>query len=561
MSAVTDRFYRGPASIANRWTRWWVGDGSWWSYGMCRICLGIAYLQVFQMMDRDYRVVFAAQVADQYRPIGLLYLLGRAVPDPDLFNVFRDVLRVSIPLLVVGLFSRPALWVSTALLCLLTGVDWAFQQGAWCHGYNPVLLAGLAMCVGPPSPLSVDGLVRRLRGRPVPEAARRRARGPVLLGQFALALAFFSGAMHKLVLTHNLPFAWCYSDGMRNILVMQYWVLNQDPPAWVRFVVGHEWAYKGMAVGNVVTQLTPLLACVFFRRPVVRLIGGAAFLLEGIGIGAVMGLWNPYWFPLAAFFIDWDWLLGRRPPGRAPAPPPAAELTGADRRQAAFALAFSAFYVWVALTHQGQKRFTYPFTAYPMYSPVFADPPYWDHRPYPLLGSTWDIQADPPVAGPAWTSLWSTHYATVWSQDPAVVAAQVQATLSAYGYRVRQLTIHKAVFEIPAYPATPDVRPVVDALAYTSAGGRPRAVHSVVAASDQPGCTHAVRLTTTGFTRPHFRFGVYAPLDAPVAPLAGAWADGRFHFRKPDGRVFVVVWVREDSPGAEERLFGCHVLK
>jgi hypothetical protein len=107
---------------------------------------------------------------------------------------------------------------------------WTFEP-YWCHGWNPVLLPALAMLVGPPSPVSVDGLLRKWLGRSVPRLVRWRSKGSVLLAQSALALVFGSAGLFKLVLAHGEPFAWCYSDTMRNILLLTYWVLGQDLPS------------------------------------------------------------------------------------------------------------------------------------------------------------------------------------------------------------------------------------------------------------------------------------------------------------------------------------------
>src|SRR5205814_5867001 len=98
---------------------------------------------------------------------------------------------------------------------------------AWCHGWVPVLLPAIALCVGPPSALSLDDLVRRWLGRPVSREQTLRCQGAVLLAQFAAAMVFASAALSKLGRAPETSFAWCYSDNLRNTLLLQYWVLDE----------------------------------------------------------------------------------------------------------------------------------------------------------------------------------------------------------------------------------------------------------------------------------------------------------------------------------------------
>jgi hypothetical protein len=564
LSALTARLY-------DRWADLLVGNGYWWSYGVCRVSIGLALLRMFRNVDMDYANFFACQVPEHYRPLGLLYLFGKGVPDPALFNVFREIARVSMWLVVIGFFSRVNLLVSTVLLCLLTGALWAFT-GTWCHGFNPVLLTAIAMLLGPPCPLSVDGALRKLFGKPVPAPEVRRARGPVLLGQFAVAMVFASAGLFKLVLGNGEPFAWCYSDSMRNILLLQYWALNEPVPDWVRFAVTHTWAYKGMAVGNIMTQLTPSLACLFFRRPLVRLLGGAAFLTEAVCIGTIMGLWNPHWFPLVAFFIDWDRLIGLATGQITPQPRYAgATFAGPDpagraarlwraRAYAGYALLFAGFYLVVAFTHPTPRHFTYPFTSFPMYSTVYADAPYRDHRPFHLIGSQWEIDADPPVSQQELDRVWVTFRADIWYTDPPELAKAVRAHLEASGHKVRGLTIHKTVFDIPAFPDW-QVHPGASALGYLDQGGRARWNQFKIDRERDAGGRVSVRVHGNGFSDPRYRFGAYQNLSGSASALAGEWVADRFYFREPSADPFyLVVWVRDESLGPDEVLFGCEFV-
>src|SRR5262249_56402928 len=88
------------------------------------------------------------------------------------------------------------------------------------------------------------------------------------------------------------------------------------------WLLGAPWRWELGALFNLVCQLSPLVAIVLVERPRVRAVCAALFVIEVIGLGLVMDLWNPQWLPLATAFVDWDWLL-RAPlaAGGAAAPP------------------------------------------------------------------------------------------------------------------------------------------------------------------------------------------------------------------------------------------------
>src|SRR5690606_30507494 len=113
------------------------------------------------------------------------------------------------------------------------------------------------------------------------------------------------------------------SDNLRHHLLVRYDLAGADRPALVDWLLAEAWRYQGAALLNMITQAAPLVAVVFVRRPLVRVVAGLLFVIEVIMLGVVVELWNVHWLPLIAVFVDWEWLIGRvrgRPFAHAPTP-------------------------------------------------------------------------------------------------------------------------------------------------------------------------------------------------------------------------------------------------
>lgn len=549
------------SSVRAWWANYWFGDGFWISYGVCRIALGLLLRSTFVdtgLAATDYYGFLATRAPADYRPIGILYLFGEACPTAEFFVTCQTILKVSIWCVILGIFARLSLAITTFCLLVLASVAWAFCS-AWCIGFPVVLLPALAMLLGPPSPLSVDELLRRRfsqRGEVAP-ALRRLARAPVLLGQLAVALGFANAALHKIYLGNFEPLAWVYSDSMRNILISQWWGFNRALPSWMQYVVTHAWAYKGMALGNVLMQCAPLVACFFVRRPLLRALCGCAFVLEVIGLSVVM-LMAPvmHWSLLAVFFIDWDRLSSRFRQGTPPPDfgnpplPPTPEPPGTLLRlaQSAWAASFLSFYLYVGLFHTEQQRYTYPFTAFPMFSAIYAEKPYEENRPYRMLLSRWDVDAEPPLSEELVGELRINYLYYAWSNENiATTMNVVKERLENTNRKVRRLALERAVYIVPPYPAT-DIQLFASGPIGLIQGSRRRTVNleSVNHCSALGPCV--LRLYAVGFERAYIRLDYFTTDPKDSLPLKGEWRDGFFYYSRPtNADMYILVRIVEGN--------------
>jgi len=116
----------------------------------------------------------------------------------------------------------------------------------------------------------------------------------------------FANACYWKLTRDNFQFGWAFSDNLRNALAVGWYRSKGNPPAHVAWIMSHEWAWKSLALGNIIAQGTTILACFLVKRPLWRFIFGSLFFFETLGLGIVVGLWHPEWLPLTALFVDWD---------------------------------------------------------------------------------------------------------------------------------------------------------------------------------------------------------------------------------------------------------------
>ncbi|MEE9130451.1 MAG: hypothetical protein V3T84_10565 [Phycisphaerales bacterium] len=532
-----------------RTQRYWCGKGFQLSYGMCRIAICLAMMATFrEFAAGDIARWLATQNPKIYDPVGILGLFGGTPPPAEFFVACQWVFRVSVWLMALGLLTRTSSAFCVTSLMTVVSLKYSFSSG-WSHGEPPVLLPALALLFGPKVPVfSLDYALRHfVRKEHIVDDAR--ARRAVLLGQCAIALILFNAALYKIWLGNQEFFAWVYSDSLRNILIYQYWVLGQPLPDFLEFVASHTWAYKGAALGNMLTQTLPLAACFLLRRPILRALCGLAFAVETLALGAVMQIWNPHWLLLCVFFIDWDWLsavLRRRFVGHTTKPPStSAAQPNSGWRQLVFPLSFVALFVFVAFIHREQRRYTFPFTAFPMYSIVYDNKPFGQHKPYYLFGSQWRWQSDPPLPPAAQRWVWTNYYSLPWGGgSPHETVKQITATLQQmYNLKITGVELSSTIFEIAPFPET-EVHPGATAKFYAFAVGNEQQYLGTRVGYEKG--RYFVELNLVGFDNPNFQFAYFAGFTKQLEPLPAEREDSRWYFSNPSGGPnFLVVWVTD----------------
>jgi hypothetical protein len=426
------------------WSRYWFDGGGRISLAIVRVAVASSVLLSLARITHGTLVA----APSLYRPVGIWMVLGAHPPPRTLIEVLWVVAWISSFAMLVGLATRTSTVVSFVSSVALASLVFATSP-TWSHQYNVVFLAQLAL-VGSRSgdALSIDDRIRRLRRLPALELANAY-QWSLRLVQLAVALMFVSAVFHKLLYGH-FTLRWAFSDNLRNQLLVRFDLAQLPRPAIVDWVIDHPWRYRTTAMLNLVSQAAPLLAIVHVRRPGIRALAGLFFILETLALGLVVDLWNLHWLPLAAVFIDWEYLLGQRH---------VRPVAGGLRRPVRiFIAAFVSCEILTAFVPTLDQRLnTYPFSSFPMFAKVRARAPYYDHQPYDVPGESFEVTAvQRPVALQRWLDHTQRTLYTIRDPDElqrhlTAILAQAQRDYPQAG--VRGLRVWLTVFEAPPYPA------------------------------------------------------------------------------------------------------------
>ncbi|MBS1118328.1 MAG: hypothetical protein H6Q90_556 [Deltaproteobacteria bacterium] len=534
--------YGPPVS---RWQRYWFADGGRIAAAFVRIAIAASVLLTLERLATLSTVELPGP-ANLYRPVGPWMLLGHTIPPDPLITALWVLAWGGTIAMLLGLYTRASTAVSFVAAVALTSLSYA-STATWSHQYNVVFLAQMAFLGARGGDvLSLDALIRRLRQLPPIDRARAY-QWSLRLVQLAVALMFAGAAFHKLLHGH-FTLRWALSDSLRHHLLVRYDLAGIDRPALVDWLLGDVWRYRTAALLNLIAQLTPIFACFFIRRPLVRALCGAVFISEVLGLGLVVSLWNLHWIPLAALFIDWDrlnaWLL------RSPVPTDFEVVEGfrPPRGPRIFIVAFLTYDVITAFVPTLDQRLnTYPFSGFPMFATIRAAEPFGEHLPYDVPGDKYEVTSDHPLAPSQqrWFDHQNRRLYTV--TDPKQVESRLLAMLDTAKRRYPELGIHAvrhylAIFEAPAYPAPARFEPhPIAILAEVREGGTFR---SVLGRFDGD----AVELQPRGLDVATVQLVYYAD-DHPTPIALPATRDGnRFAVGKLAGDAIYVVALIEGTP-------------
>ena len=440
----------------SRWSRYWFADGGRHALAIVRIFVAASVLASLVRLVTDPTLVAPEGL---YRPIGIWMLLGSSPPPDVVITLLMILAPVATIAMLLGLATRASTAVSFVTGVALAAISHSHQPH-WSHVYNVVFLAQLALLgARAGDALSIDALIRRWRGLPqinVPRAYQWSLR----LVQLAVALMFVGAVFHKIAHGHG-TLRWAFSDNLRHHLLVKYDLAGLDRPALVDWLLQDVWRYRTAAVLNLVTQLTPLFAVLFVRRPLVRAIAGCAFLAEVLGLGLVVDLWNLHWLPLAAVFVDWDRLIDwiQRKRGKPRPVPPTLVDWRPPRGPRFFIIAFVVYDIITGFIPTVDQRLnTYPFSGFPMFASMRLREPYSEHLPYSVAGDTFDIASAQPVTPGAQTFIDHHYRGTYGIRDAARLRTKLESIRTEVntkwfpGLGITGLTHHLVIFEAPAYP-------------------------------------------------------------------------------------------------------------
>jgi len=435
-----------------RWDRYWFAEGGRLAAAVLRVAIGVAVLCALHRLDTHWPSTAPGGGAHAiYRPVGIWMVFGHLVPADGVVSLLWVIAWASGVAMLLGAWSRIATAVSLTSFLALASLSYSGGE-AWSHPYNPILLAQVAFLgARGGDALSVDALIRHVRGLP-PVNVARGYQWSIRLVQLAVALVFLSGMVHKLA-GAGFTLKWITTDNLRNQILLRYDIAGAPHPAIVDWILADVWRYRTTAALSMISQTLPIFACVFVKRPVLRALCGAAFVMETIGLAVVMQYWNLEWVPLAVVFVDWDALLAKiKPLPATPAegrPPRAAKI---------FVIGFVVFDLATTFLPQvDQKLNTYPFTRFAMFAKLRVDPPYDEHLPYSIPAGHFEIVSDPPI-NPA--LLDSRHRSLYLTKSKDDLRARLVAIFSDVrrmnpDAKVSALRLYVAVLEVPAYPGTP----------------------------------------------------------------------------------------------------------
>ncbi|MBA3465607.1 MAG: hypothetical protein H0T46_37090 [Deltaproteobacteria bacterium] len=512
----------------SRWQRYWFADGGRHAAAVVRVAIAASVLlSLWRLWSLDPLVAPGAL----YRPVGVWMVMGRTVPPDALIALLWVLAWGGTVCMLVGFYTRASTAVSFGASIALAAISFS-GSATWSHQYNVVFLAQCAFLGARSGDVwSVDALIRKKRGLPSIKVARGY-QWSLRLVQLAVALMFAGAVFHKLLHGHG-TLRWALSDNLRHHLLVRFDLAGLDRPFLVEWIIDDVWRYRGAALLNMITQLAPLIAVIFVRRPWVRALGGLAFVTETIALGLVISLWNLHWLPLVAVFIDWDALLGT-----TTTPPPPADWKP-PRRPRIFIIAFVIYEVVTSFIPTLDQRLnTFPFSGFPMFATIRAKAPYGDHHDYVLPGDHIE-----PIGSTVhkFAQRWLDHsFRGLHNErDPERIKAKLAQIVEQAPSRYPDATIkgvraYLMLFVAPAYPARAHFEPhpvavtgelhpdgtfktLLGTLDGTTLTLRPREIDTTTVelayyADDQP-----TRIPITGATRNGDAFTLPAPL--PGKPL------------------------------------------
>ncbi|MEO8552284.1 MAG: hypothetical protein ABI678_20045 [Kofleriaceae bacterium] len=436
------------------WRRYWFTDGGRLSAAILRIAIAVAVWWSLEVLRSGWLANAPGAPGEQgpYHPIGVWMLLGDRPPPAVVIDALWTIARVSTLAMLLGAFSRAATAVSFAATVALASLSYAGAL-SWSHEFNPVLLSQLAFLgARGGDALSIDALARRHRGEPARDVPRGY-QWSIRLVQLTVALVFAGALFHKLR-GAGFTLRWATTDNLRHQLLLRYDVGDLPRPRLVDWLLADAWRYHGAAMLSMISQAMPLAACVLVRRPVARAVCGGFFVMEVLGIAAIMQLWDLEWLLLAVVFVDWDALFHTQA-----APPPVSWRV--PRVASAYIVILVALELTTALgSHLDQRLRAYPFSSFQMFAKLRVRQPYDRHLPYALPAGHFVL--DPPSDE---ASKWLDQaYRTTVRCDPRELHARLEGILNDArrryaGTSFRGIRLELVMLETDAYPATARLEP------------------------------------------------------------------------------------------------------
>lgn len=253
-----------------------------------------------------------------FPPIGLGPVLAKLPASPEIATYTLLLFKILCVLALLGVFTRITTITTTILALYVLGIPQMF--GKVNHAHHMVWFAAILASSPCGDALSIDSLVRRMRGKPTPQKAIAYTL-PLHFVWILLGLIYFFPGFWKL---WGGGVDWIFGDHLRNQMYHLWSTHTND--------YSIPWLAESKVL-NVLGGLGTIFFEVFFicfiftrRMRVLALLGGLAFH-NAVGITLRIGFYTLQWCYVS--FIDWQWIKDRfleRPASaeapRAPVPNP-----------------------------------------------------------------------------------------------------------------------------------------------------------------------------------------------------------------------------------------------
>lgn len=363
--------------------------------GVIRIVMGIVSFWCIWTFDRDYIKYVANADFSKYDPIGVLqFIFSASPPDGDVLNGIVLFGYGASVLMILGVFSRLSTICAVFSGWILVSLQYSWGV-PWSHGYNVVYLALLSTMFLPVGQfLSLDLILFPRMTRKIYRLTRNNG-WAVFMSVGLVSLMYFNAFFYKVTTGRGLN--WALTDSLRNYIIERYLIYyHTDIPSHLQWIVDNEWAWKGLALGNLFVQGVAIFGIFWFHRPWHRLVLGVLFIMETLGLGVVMDLWMSKWFLIFVFYVDWDFFLKQLSPRLAEIQSKTflSSSKKLKTRYIAIASIVLAFQVVVSFDtgHKVERTLKpYPFSGFPMFKSVNCKKPYDQHLPLYFRGNQFDF--------------------------------------------------------------------------------------------------------------------------------------------------------------------------
>ncbi len=216
---------------------------------------------------------------------------------PDATTWLHLALLAAVVLFGLGVFTRAA---TAAVAALATVNATVLLQRQSAHDWGlPVVALWLLVLAPLGDALSVDAVVRRWRGRPVPVREPQEYGLTLWIPGLAIGLALFAAAFAKL---DTSGLAWVTGGAVRYHFIED---ARHAPTDWGLRIAASDTLSMLASLGALVIEATVILH-VFSRRWGVRLACGGFAALLLLGFFLLQGvLWRLWWVLLLAF-LPWE---------------------------------------------------------------------------------------------------------------------------------------------------------------------------------------------------------------------------------------------------------------